>query len=137
MAVGRVTEISATSTQNFDHAIRQGLARANQTLRECQICMDQGAAVGRRDPLAAPYVNLDEPVAEECSSYLGARISRCGSRCRRPPSQKELAPQQCPVRLSSSPRALRALAAFGLWPGFWPQGQWELLYTSKLASVSR
>jgi flavin-binding protein dodecin len=33
MAVGRVTEISATSTQNFDDAIRRGLARANQTLR--------------------------------------------------------------------------------------------------------
>ena len=33
MAIARVTEISATSTQNFDDAIRNGLERANQTLR--------------------------------------------------------------------------------------------------------
>jgi hypothetical protein len=33
MAIARVTEISATSTQNFDDAIRQGLDRANKTLR--------------------------------------------------------------------------------------------------------
>jgi dodecin len=33
MAIARVTEISATSTQNFDDAIKKGLERANQTLR--------------------------------------------------------------------------------------------------------
>jgi dodecin len=33
MAVARVTEISATSTQGFEDAIRQGLERATQTLR--------------------------------------------------------------------------------------------------------
>jgi dodecin len=33
MAVARVTEISATSPQNFDDAIRQGLERATKTLR--------------------------------------------------------------------------------------------------------
>ena len=51
MTVGRVTEISATSTQNFDDAIRQGLARANQTLRnvksawikEQQVWMEDGS----------------------------------------------------------------------------------------------
>lgn len=32
MAVARVTEISATSTQSFEDAIDQGLARARQTL---------------------------------------------------------------------------------------------------------
>lgn len=36
------------------------------------------------------------------------------------------------VRLSSSPRALRASAAFGLWPGFCPQGQWN--YSTPLSS---
>jgi dodecin len=33
MAVARVTEISATSTQSFEDAIRQGVERANETLR--------------------------------------------------------------------------------------------------------
>ena len=33
MAVARVTEISATSTQSFEDAIKQGLSRANETLR--------------------------------------------------------------------------------------------------------
>jgi dodecin len=33
MAVARVTEISATSSQSFEDAIKQGLDRANQTLR--------------------------------------------------------------------------------------------------------
>lgn len=34
MAIARVTEISATSTESFEEAIRQGLARANETLRQ-------------------------------------------------------------------------------------------------------
>lgn len=33
MSVARVTEISSTSTQNFEDAIKQGVARATQTLR--------------------------------------------------------------------------------------------------------
>jgi flavin-binding protein dodecin len=33
MAVARVTEISATSTQSFEDAIKTGIERANQTLR--------------------------------------------------------------------------------------------------------
>jgi dodecin len=33
MAVARVTEISSTSTQSFEDAIKQGLNRANETLR--------------------------------------------------------------------------------------------------------
>ncbi len=33
MTVARVTEISSTSEQSFEDAIRQGLARAHQTLR--------------------------------------------------------------------------------------------------------
>ncbi len=33
MAVARVTEISSTSAQSFEDAIRQGIDRANQTLR--------------------------------------------------------------------------------------------------------
>jgi dodecin len=33
MAVARVTEISSTSTQSFEDAIKDGLTRANETLR--------------------------------------------------------------------------------------------------------
>jgi dodecin len=33
MAVARVTEISSSSTQSFEAAIKEGLDRANQTLR--------------------------------------------------------------------------------------------------------
>jgi flavin-binding protein dodecin len=33
MAVARVTEISASSAQSFEAAIKEGLDRANQTLR--------------------------------------------------------------------------------------------------------
>ena len=33
MSVARVTEISATSTESFEHAIREGVSRANATLR--------------------------------------------------------------------------------------------------------
>jgi dodecin len=51
MAVARVTEISATSSQSFEDAIKQGRERANQTLRnvksawikEQQVRLDGGA----------------------------------------------------------------------------------------------
>ena len=51
MAVARVTEISATSTQSFEDAIKQGLSRANETLRnvksawikEQQVRIENGA----------------------------------------------------------------------------------------------
>ena len=33
MSVARVTEISATSTESFEHAIREGISRANSSLR--------------------------------------------------------------------------------------------------------
>ncbi|MEE2565055.1 dodecin family protein [Hyphobacterium marinum] len=33
MSVARVTEISATSTKSFDDAVREGIKRANKTLR--------------------------------------------------------------------------------------------------------
>ncbi|MGR3539875.1 MAG: dodecin family protein [Hasllibacter sp.] len=33
MSVARVTEISATSTESFEAAIREGVSRANSTLR--------------------------------------------------------------------------------------------------------
>ena len=51
MAVARVSEISATSTTSFEDAIKQGLDRANKTLRnvksawikEQQVRLDGGS----------------------------------------------------------------------------------------------
>lgn len=34
MSVARVTELSCTSTDSFEDAIRQGIERANKTLRQ-------------------------------------------------------------------------------------------------------
>lgn len=36
MSVARVIEISATSTESFEDAVKQGIARANETLRNVQ-----------------------------------------------------------------------------------------------------
>lgn len=33
MSVAKVTELSCTSSESFDDAVRQGIARANRTLR--------------------------------------------------------------------------------------------------------
>ncbi len=33
MAIARVTELKASSTKSFDDALRQGVARANKTLK--------------------------------------------------------------------------------------------------------
>ncbi len=34
MSVARVVQISSTSDKSFEHAVQQGVARANKTLRE-------------------------------------------------------------------------------------------------------
>jgi dodecin len=36
MSVARVVEISATSSESFDDAVKQGIERANQTLRHVE-----------------------------------------------------------------------------------------------------
>ncbi len=36
MSVARVTEISSRSSESFEDAVRQGIARANQTLRNVE-----------------------------------------------------------------------------------------------------
>jgi flavin-binding protein dodecin len=67
MAVARVTEISATSSQSFEDAIRQGLDRANQTLRnvrsawikEQQVRLDGGSISEYQVNMLVTFV-LDE-----------------------------------------------------------------------------
>lgn len=67
MAVARVTEISSTSPTSFEDAIKAGLERANQTLRnvrsawikEQQVRLDGGAIAEYQVNMLVTFV-LDE-----------------------------------------------------------------------------
>ena len=67
MAVARVTEISSTSPESFEDAIKTGLDRANQTLRnvrsawikEQQLDIREGRIVRYRVNMLVTFV-LDE-----------------------------------------------------------------------------
>lgn len=67
MAIARVTEITATSSQGFEDAIKQGLERANQTLRnvrsawikEQQVRVENGAVSEYQVNMLVTFV-LDE-----------------------------------------------------------------------------
>ena len=59
MAVARVTEISSTSTQGFEDAIKQGLTRAHQTLRNVKSAWIKEQHVRLEDGSVAEYqVNM-------------------------------------------------------------------------------
>ena len=59
MSVAGVTEISATSEQSFEDAIRQGLERATQTLRGVTSAWIKEQQVKLRDGRIAEYqVNM-------------------------------------------------------------------------------
>ena len=65
--VGKVTEISATSSVGFEDAIKQGLARAQKTIRnirsawvkEQQVRLDKGAIIEYQVNMLVTFV-LDE-----------------------------------------------------------------------------
>ena len=67
MSVARNTEISATSTQSFEDAIRQGLTRATRTLRnvkgawikEQSVDIEDGGIVAYRVNMLVTFV-LDD-----------------------------------------------------------------------------
>jgi dodecin len=67
MPVARVTEISSTSTQSFDDAIKTGLDRAHQTLRnvksawikEQHVRLDGGAIVDYQVNMLVTFVLED------------------------------------------------------------------------------
>ena len=59
MSIARVTEISSTSTQSFEDAIQQGLARATSTLRGVTSAWIKEQQVRLRDGKVAEYqVNM-------------------------------------------------------------------------------
>ncbi len=49
MSVARVTELSCTSTESFEDAIRQGIDRANRTLRQVRSAWVKEERVNIRD----------------------------------------------------------------------------------------
>jgi len=64
MTVAKVTEISATSDKSFDDAMRQGLARANKTLKNItgawiadqEVMVDKGKITGYRVRMRITFV---------------------------------------------------------------------------------
>jgi len=59
MAVARVTELSVTSTESFDDAIAQGVARATKTLRNVTGAWIKEQRVEIRDNRVTEYqVNM-------------------------------------------------------------------------------
>lgn len=64
MSVARVTELSATSQNGFEDAIRQAIERANQTLRGVQsawvkdqnVLIEDGQITGYKVNLAVTFV---------------------------------------------------------------------------------
>jgi len=60
MAVARVTEISATSPQSFEDAVRQGLERATKSLRGVTSAWIKDQRVKLADGQVAEYqVNME------------------------------------------------------------------------------
>ncbi len=67
MSVATVTEISATSEQGFEDAVRQGIARANKTLRNIEgvwvkdmnVMIEDGDITGYKVNLEVTFV-LDD-----------------------------------------------------------------------------
>ncbi len=55
MSVARNTEISSTSTQSFEDAIKQGLARATKTLRNVKGAWIKEQEVALQDNQIAEY----------------------------------------------------------------------------------
>jgi len=55
MTVARNTEISATSTESFEDAIRQGIARATKTLRNVKGAWLKEQEVNVRDGQISEY----------------------------------------------------------------------------------
>ena len=59
MSIARVTEISATSTQSFEDAVKQGIERATSTLRGVTSAWVKEQEVRLRDGKVTEYqVNL-------------------------------------------------------------------------------
>ena len=59
MSVARITEISATSQESFDAAVREGIERATQTLRNVQgAWVKEHRVIVENERIASYQVNM-------------------------------------------------------------------------------
>ena len=73
MSIARVVEISATSDRSFEEALRQGVARATQTLRnvrsawvkEQEVQIEDGEIAGYKVNMLVTFVLDDDAELEE------------------------------------------------------------------------
>ena len=60
MSIARVTEISATSSQSFDDAVKQGISRATESLRNVRSAWIKDSNVEVKDGAVSEYrVNME------------------------------------------------------------------------------
>jgi len=85
MSVARVTEITSQSPRSFEAAIRQGIERANNTLRnvtgawikEQQVAVENGKISGYRVNMLITFVLDDDmPAARAASSSTAAALPK-------------------------------------------------------------
>jgi len=55
MSVARVTEITASSTKSFEHAVRKGVERASKTLKNVSGAWVKDQEVGVKDGKVTDY----------------------------------------------------------------------------------
>jgi flavin-binding protein dodecin len=80
MSVARVTEITSQSSRSFEDAIRQGIRRANETLRnvtgawvkEQQVAVDGGKISGYRVNMLVTFILDDAPSGRRAASNAAA-----------------------------------------------------------------
>jgi flavin-binding protein dodecin len=91
MTVARVTEISSQSTRSFEDAVRQGISRANQTLRnvtgawikEHQVAVVDGKITGYRVNMLVTFILEDAPRAGASAAKKTAAKKAPAKRARR------------------------------------------------------
>ena len=79
MSIARVVEITATSDRSFEDALRQGVARATQTLRnvrsawvkEQEVQIDDGEIAGYKVNMLVTFVLDDDAGLEEGAGRRG------------------------------------------------------------------
>jgi len=84
MSVARVTEITSQSGRSFEDAIRQGIRRANQTLRnvsgawikEQQVAVEEGRITGYRVNMLVTFVLEDAPRGGAAAAKAPAAVKK-------------------------------------------------------------
>jgi flavin-binding protein dodecin len=80
MSVARVTEITSQSARSFEDAVRQGIRRANETLRnvsgawikEQQVAVEDGRITGYRVNMLVTFILEEAPRGRGASKAAAA-----------------------------------------------------------------